>query len=201
MAQWDIFARGQTPKLYTKGQMIYLQGEQPHHFYYLVSGSARSFLSSPEGDERILTIHRSGDLMGEASFFDQYPRVSSAMALEDSLVVSIDQQRLDQIFMEHPQLAQPMLRYLASTIRILSDHVDTASLPAIGRVARYLLTLPRGENNTVACTHESIGQAIGMSRITVSRAMKQLVQQGAVETGYGTVQILDEGQLQVLQNR
>ena len=80
MAQWDIFARGQTPKLYTKGQMIYLQGEQPHHFYYLVSGSARSFLSSPEGDERILTIHRSGDLMGEASFFDQYPRVSSAMA-------------------------------------------------------------------------------------------------------------------------
>ena len=71
MAQWDIFARGQTPKLYTKGQMIYLQGEQPHHFYYLVSGSARSFLSSPEGDERILTIHRSGDLMGEASFFDQ----------------------------------------------------------------------------------------------------------------------------------
>ena len=186
MAQWDIFAQGQTPKLYTKGQMIYLQGEQPHHFYYLVSGSARSFLSSPEG---------------EASFFDQYPRVSSAMALEDSLVVSIDQQRLDQIFMEHPQLAQPMLRYLARTIRILSDHVDTASLPAIGRVARYLLTLPRGENNTVACTHESIGQAIGMSRITVSRAMKQLVQQGAVETGYGTVQILDEGQLQVLQNR
>ena len=156
MAQWDIFARGQTPKLYTKGQMIYLQGEQPHHFYYLVSGSARSFLSSPEGDERILTIHRSGDLMGEASFFDQYLRVSSAMALEDSLEVFIDQQRLDQIFMDHPQLAQPMLRYLARTIRILSDHVDTASLSAIRRAVRYLLSLPRGKYTTVAGTHESI---------------------------------------------
>lgn len=139
--------------------------------------------------------------MGEASFFDQCPRVSSAMALEDSLVVSIDQQLLDQIFIEHPQLAQPMLRYLARTVRLLSDHVDTASLPAIGRVARYLLTLPRGENNTVVCTHESIGQAIGMSRISVSRAIKQLVQQGAVETGYGVVQILDESRLQALQNR
>lgn len=201
MAQWDIFARGQTPKLYTKGQMIYLQGEHPHHFYYLVSGSVRSFLSSPEGDERILTIHRSGDLMGEASFFDQCPRVSSAMALEDSLVASIDQQLLDQIFIEHPQLAQPMLRYLARTVRLLSDHVDIASLPAIGRVARYLLTLPRSENTTVVCTHERIGQAIGMSRITVSRAMKQLAQQGAVETGYGVVQILDESRLQALQNR
>lgn len=201
MAQWDIFARGQTPKLYTKGQMIYLQGEHPHHFYYLVSGSVRSFLSSPEGDERILTIHRSGDLMGEASFFDQCPRVSSAMALEDSLVVSIDQQLLDQIFIEHPQLAQPMLRYLARTVRLLSDHVDTASLPAIGRVARYLLHLPRNTGNCVVCTHESIGQAIGMSRITVSRTMKQLVQQGAVETGYGVVQILDESRLQALQNR
>lgn len=201
MAQWDVFSWGQTPKLYAKGQMIYWQGEQPHHFYYLVSGSVRSFLSSPEGDERILTIHRSGDLMGEASFFDQYPRVSSAMALEDSLVVSIDQQRLDQIFMEHPQLAQPMLRYLARTVRLLSDHVDTASLPAIGRVARHLLTLPREKGNTVACTHESIGQAIGMSRITVSRAIKQLIQQGAVQSGYGVVEILDERLLQGLQHR
>ncbi len=201
MAQWDIFAQGQTPKLYTKGQMIYLQREHPHHFYYLVSGSARSFLSNPDGDERILTIHRSGDLMGEASFFDQYPRVSSAMALEDSLVISIDQHRLDQIFMEHPQLAQPMLRYLARTVRLLSDHVDIASLPAIGRVARYLLHLPRNTDNCVVCTHESIGQAIGMSRITVSRAIKQLVRQGAVETGYGMVRILDERLLQTLQNR
>ncbi len=201
MAQWDMFAQGQVPKLYSKGQLIYMQGEIPRFFYYLVSGSVRSFLSSPDGDERILTIHRSGDLMGEASFFDQYPRVSSAMALEDSLVVSIDQQRLDQIFMEHPQLAQPLLRYLARTVRLLSDHVDTASLPAIGRVARHLLTLPRGKDNTVVCTHESIGQAIGMSRITVSRAMKQLGQRGSIETGYGVVRILDEGLLQVLQNR
>jgi len=198
MAQWDIFAQGQTPKLYTKGQMIYLQGEHPHHFYYLVSGSVRSFLSSPDGDERILTIHRSGDLMGEASFFDQYPRVSSAMALEDSLVVSIDQHRLDQIFMEHPQLAQPMLRYLARTVRLLSDHVDTSSLPAIGRVARYLLSLPRNEDGTAVCTHESVGQAIGMSRITVSRAMKQLVQLGAIHTGYGVVNIAKEETLRTL---
>ena len=201
MTQWDILAQGQIPKAYSKGQLIYMQGEIPHSFYYLMSGSVRSFLSSPEGDERILTIHRSGDLMGEASFFDQYPRVSSAMALEDSLVVSIDQQRLDQIFMEHPQLAQPLLRYLARTVRLLSDHVDTASLPAIGRVARHLLTLPREKDNTVVCTHENIGQAIGMSRITVSRAMKQLVQQGAIETGYGVVRIVNERQLQALQNR
>ena len=201
MAQWDIFAQGQSPKRYAKGQMIYLQGETPRNFYYLVSGSVRSFLSNPDGDERLLTIHRSGDLMGEASFFDQYPRVSSAMALEDSLIVSIDQNRLDQIFMQHPQLAQPMLRYLARTVRLLSDHVDTASLPAIGRVARYLLALPRCKGNTVICTHESIGQAIGMSRISVSRAMKQLVQRNALETGYGMVQILDEKQLQILQER
>ena len=201
MLIWDLLGEGRQPKRYGPGQMIYLQGMMPDCFYYLQQGEVRSFISLDSGEERVLTIHRSGDLMGEASFFDNCPRVSSAMAVEESLVYSVNQRQLDGIFLRHPELAQPMLRYLARTIRILSDHVDTASLPAIGRVARYLLTLPRGENNTVACTHESIGQAIGMSRITVSRAMKQLVQQGAVETGYGTVQILDEGQLQVLQNR
>ena len=99
---WAPLAEGLPPKIYVPGQLIYLQDTYPAAFYYLESGSARSFISSPEGTERLLTLHHSGDLMGEASFFDQCPRVSSAIAITECKVFSVDRQRLERIFQLHP---------------------------------------------------------------------------------------------------
>ena len=65
---WSVLAEGRQPRRYTAGQFIYLQGTYPEYIYYLSSGTARSFISTQSGEERVLTIHRPGDLMGEASF-------------------------------------------------------------------------------------------------------------------------------------
>ena len=127
---WDILAEGRSPRRYQPGQIIYLQGTQPDHFYYLLSGTARSFISTQSGEERVLTVHRAGDLMGEASFFDQCPRVTSAMAVTECQAVPVDQRQLNEMFSRHPELAVPMLQYLARTVRMLSGHVDNATLPA-----------------------------------------------------------------------
>lgn len=194
MAIWSILAEGQKIRVYRAGQMIYLQGTHPEHFYYLVSGSARSFISTQSGEERVLTIHRPGDLMGEASFFDGCPRVTSATALTESRVVAIDRNRLNEVLNQHPELAFPMLQYLARTVRMLSAHVDNATLPANQRIARYLLSIPAGS----ACTHESIGQAVGTSRVTVSRVLGMYARQGLVRLSYRCVKILDREKLEAI---
>lgn len=191
MAVWDLLAEGRRPRRYQTGQMVYLQGTEPVCFYYLVSGSVRSFISSPDGGERVLAVFRTGDLMGEASFFDESPRVTSAMAVEDSLIVPIDRQRLTATFERHPELALPMLQYLARTVRMLSAHVDSASLPAEQRVARYLMAQFSHGRGTVSCTHEQIGQAVGASRVTVSRVLGNFVRLGVIRTGYGILELLD----------
>lgn len=190
MAIFDVLAEGQAARTYHSGQMIYLQGTHPDYFYYLISGSVRSFISTQSGEERVLTIHRPGDLMGEASFFDECPRVTSAMALTDSRVVAVDRDRLNHIFSRHPDLALPMLQYLARTVRMLSDHVDSATLPASQRIARYLLSLPGAEGSPLSCTHESIGQAVGLSRVTVSRVLGSFAEHGLVRLSYRSVEII-----------
>lgn len=89
----EIFAplaEGRHPRRYQAGQVIYLQDSPADEFYYLVRGTARSYISSQSGGERILSIHRAGDLMGEASFFDECPRVSSAVTVTDCEIVSVD---------------------------------------------------------------------------------------------------------------
>ena len=193
---WAPLAQGQASKTYTPGQLIYLQGTEADTFYYLLSGSARSYISSETGDERVLTTHRAGDLMGEAAFFDGCPRVSSAVAVTKCQVVSIDRERLDGVLRAHPELAIPMLQYLARTIRLLSDHVDGMSFhPADQRVARYLLTIPPESNGALRCTHEEIGAAVGVSRVTVSRVLGEFTRRRWLKTSYRALYLTDAAAL------
>lgn len=193
---WAPLAAGQTPRLYTPGQFIYLQDTQPTEFYYLEKGSARSFISSPQGTERLLTLHRSGDLMGEASFFDQCPRVSSAVAVTECKVISINKVRLEQVFQAHPELAFPMLRYLARTVRLLSGHVDDITFRSADRRLASSLLRQAGENGIIRTTHEELGSAVGVSRVTVSRVLAQFAKNGWLKTGYGTIILLDPAALE-----
>ncbi len=195
----DIFAplaEGRHPRRYQPGQVIYLQDSPADEFYYLVRGTARSYISSQDGGERILTIHHDGDLMGEASFFDACPRVSSAVAVTECEIVSIDQESLDRVFQKHSDLALPMLQYLARTVRLLSHHVDEATfLPAGQRLARHLLAETR-EGVLFPCTHEELGFAIGVSRVTVSRLLADFSRRGLLKTGYRSVTVLNRAGLE-----
>jgi CRP/FNR family transcriptional regulator len=105
-------------------------------------------------------------------------------------VIAVDQAQLSLIFSQHPELAMPMLQYLARTVRMLSDHVDSASLPANQRIARYLLSLPGQSGTPLSCTHESIGQSVGVSRVTVSRVLGEFADRDLVRLGYRSVTIL-----------
>ena len=138
--------------------------------------------------------------MGEASFFDERPRVSSAVALVRSEAISVDRERLNAVFRAHPDLALPMLQYLARTVRMVTGHVDDMSfLRADQRVARYLLSLPEeAERGRLACTHEEIGFSVGVSRVTVSRVLGDFVRRGWVETAYRGVRLKDRSALQKL---
>ena len=198
MANWNLLAEGRPPRRYRAGQLVYLQGARPDCFYYLASGSVRSFISTPSGEERVLAVHQAGDLMGEASFFDGCPRVTSAMALEDCRILAVGRAQLDAAFQRHPELALPMLQHLARTVRLLSDHVESSSLPARQRVARWLLAQPPGEDGSLRATHEAIGQAVGLSRVTVSRALGELSALGLAGLGYRSVTVLDRDGLEAL---
>ena len=92
---WAPLAEQQQPQSYPPGRLIYLQDTQALQFYYIRSGTVKCFISSPEGDERTLTLHHAGDLIGEAAFFDRQPRVSSAVAVTRCELVAVDRSRLD----------------------------------------------------------------------------------------------------------
>lgn len=189
MSLWQPLAQGKTPRTYAPGQLIYLQGEEPTEFYYLLSGAARSFLTSPGGEERVLTLHRGGSLMGEASFFDGCPRVSSAAAVSECRVVAVTWRDLERTLEQRPQMAVPMLRHLAATVGQLSHQVNDLSFQsAETRLAAQLLR-EADEEGQVKVTQEELGFRIGAARVTVARLLRKWAKAGWVETRYGAVRV------------
>lgn len=195
---WRPFAEHRAPVRCSPGFRIYLQGTEATCFYYLKEGRVKSYIQSEDGGERVLNVYEAGSLFGEASFFDELPRVSSAVAMTPCLLVPIDRELVTQEISRDPSLAMAMLKYLARTVRLLSGQVDQMAFrPAPWRVAQFLL-VHSSERGTVRCTQEEIAHSVSVSRVTASRVLNDFARQGWVVPGYGSLKVIDRPALEQL---
>lgn len=180
---------------YAKDEIIYLQGDTAQSFCYIKKGSVKVYMNSVDGNEKTLNTARHGEIIGEGAFFDKKPRVSSAKALTNTEVIMIDKKRLTDIIAQHPTLAFELLEILANRIRLLSSQLDSMTfMQADARIARLLLD--DMEDDSVSLTHEEIALTVGVSRITVTKALSRLSSQGILATRYRGIKILDKSALE-----
>lgn len=195
---WRSFSDAGQVLSYPKGKLLYNQGDLADCFYYLFSGRIKTFISSTDGNERLLTVYKKGDILGEASFFDGRPRVSSAQLMTDAQVIPIDRPALERCLAQTPDLAFSLLKYLSATVWMLSTHLDATSfLPAEIRIIRLLLNMDPGGEHHIPCTHEELGYTLGLSRVTVSRVLGNLAKRGWIQLGYRSVTLVDLPALEI----
>jgi len=162
----------------------------------LKSGQVQIFVNSSDGLEKIFTTFKKETIFGEASFFDGFPRMSSAKTLLDSDIIMIDKTDIMLYFQRSPFLALNLIELLSQKVRMLSNEIDNISfLSAEKRVAQYLFNINLDTNYSIDCTHEDIGKAIGVSRVTVSRVLIKFSKYGWIDTKYKKIVILDKDAL------
>ncbi|MBF7097528.1 Crp/Fnr family transcriptional regulator [Alkalibacter mobilis] len=191
---YEIFKNlnSKTFKRYKANEVVYRQGEMAENFFFLKEGRVQIFVNSPDGMEKIITFYSSGEVFGEASFFDGYPRISSAKAVRNSEIIAINKQDIISLFKNDPLIAFKFIELLSKKVRMLSREINNISfLSAEQRIARYLLNHDKDSKGTLKCTHEDIGKAVGASRITVNRILNKFSENGWIETGYRNITLLD----------
>lgn len=152
-------------RIFKNNQLIYQQGGIADNFYYLKEGIVQVFANSSDGLEKTLTIYNNGEIFGEASFFDGFPRMSSAKTLSDSEIITINKIDIMSYFQNEPFLALNFIELLSQKVRMLSNEIDNISfLSAEKRIAQYLLTMTVYTSSQVNCTHEDIAKSVGVSR-------------------------------------
>lgn len=188
---------------YKKNEIIYLQDDDAKAFYLLKSGRVRLFFSSMKGNELTVKILRANNIFGDASYFSHTPRVTSASAITDVELVSVDFKKLVPYFTAHPELFEELLDVMSQTIRLFSIQIfSMAFLSADKKVAHILVQLGTYFKNkdtdqtySIDYTHQDLAELIGIARVTTTRELKKFEKRGWVSLEYRNIQILDEGAL------
>jgi len=112
-----------TPKQFAKNDYICYEGQPGNEMYIILIGSVGVFVTSTIGTLNQVATIRMGDFFGEMAIFDDLPRSASCIALEDTLVVAITKNNLQEFLATCPEIAGQMLEKMSGRIRKLDDEL------------------------------------------------------------------------------
>ncbi|MBI3924315.1 MAG: Crp/Fnr family transcriptional regulator [Armatimonadetes bacterium] len=175
-------------KTYPAGARLFEVGEPVHGFYLIRRGAVKVFRISPEGKEQILSVFQPGQSFAEAAVFQGGGYPASAECLADSTLLYVSRDMLLRQIRTDPDFALRVIAGLSMKLRRMVQMVEDLTLrDARGRLCRYLLGLaPEGATSPVVVElpvqQTLISRLLGITQETLSRTVKSLVQEGAIET-------------------
>ena len=99
-----------------RGELIFSEGDPSDAFMAIVSGRVKVFKSTPAGKEIILEIFGAGDPLGAVAVYERIPFPASALTLEDTQCLRIEQSAFFRLLEQDPELVRGLLSGL--TIRL-----------------------------------------------------------------------------------
>ena len=107
------------------GEILYNQGEECSTMFLLKSGKIELYIG--KGTKREYLLHTAadyGDSLGEMGLLQGEPRNATAIAVEDSVVVEIDEAHFGAFIKENPARAIKMIKDLSLRFRNLTTEFD-----------------------------------------------------------------------------
>jgi len=194
------------------GDVIYQAGERFGNLYILNSGFAKIVNLSPDGREQVVGLKFRGDWLGfDGIATTQY--VCDAVAMDTGEVWVIRYDALLAACADEPALLKVLHEAMSREIaRDRDSLMSVCTLPADARVADFLRYWAeslakrgmRTDQITLRMTRAEIGNYLGMTLETVSRALSKLARDKIIafaEKGRRDVQIPDVGALSAFVQR
>ncbi|HZR88826.1 MAG TPA: helix-turn-helix domain-containing protein [Bradyrhizobium sp.] len=167
---------------YGKDEEIYGEDEPAEYVYQVISGAVRSYKLLSDGRRQIGAFHLPGDVFGLESGATH--RLATE-AIIDTTVRLVKRKSLEQAAGHDVQVARKLWTMTAGELRHAEDHMLLLGRKtAMERVATFLLEMDRrltvaGMMALPMCRRD-IGDYLGLTLETVSRALSQLHAQGVL---------------------
>ena len=186
------------------GKAIFHAEDPATALYVIIRGAVKVFIPSADGREVVLAVLRTGDVLGEMSLLDNARRSASALALDDTELVSLNRQDFDAVLNRHPAAARAILSVLAQRLRRTNQAIQDAYLLDVpGRLARRLLVLAdehgietaEGTEIGLRVSQQDLASMIGASRVAVNKQLQVWRHQGIVAVQRQRITVLDADRL------
>ena len=166
---------------FRRGQVVCTMGDPGDTLIVVVSGRVKVTVRSADGGELILMAVGPGGTLGEVSVADGGPRSADVETLEDSRLLFVPRERVQDICGRVPAAAQALTTSVAATLRRLTEATsDLVFLDLPRRVAKALLSQPR-DGAGVICpqlTQEQLAHHAAGTRQSVNAALRGFERRG-----------------------
>lgn len=188
-ADFSSLAKVANRRRYPKDSVVFFENEQGDFFFMILEGRIKVTILGDDGREVILSLLGSGDFFGEMALLDNEPRSATAIAVEDTELLSLHRNDFQSVLTDNRSITMGLIKVLTGRLRRANHQISTlALLDVYGRVARVIVDMAREEGRRLKdgriafrrATHQEIANRIGTTRETVTRMLKDLERQGMI---------------------
>ncbi len=172
-----------------KGGYLYREGERARGLICLASGKAKIFRMGVAGREQIMKMLNINDLTGFQVLFKENTWPDSAVAIEESIICTIEKQCLLRILRNNPNLSMKINKLLSEELSYSYDKMISLSQKHVrGRLAESLLMLCKiygyeadGKTINALLSRNDIAHLSNMTTSNAIRTLSNLAAEGNIK--------------------
>lgn len=189
---------------FSSGQML-MEQDKPNELLFIVQqGWTHSSRRLVMGGRQIVGFHYAGDLVGTSSIAWSLA-TNTVTAVSDCIVSELSKSQLGRIFRAQPRLAGALYAIAATDYVAMGDRLTSVGrMGATERLAMLLLDVMARLRVTAGgvidsfdlpLTQQDIGDAVGLTKVHVSRTLGEMERQGMIERNGRRIRIKAEREM------
>jgi CRP-like cAMP-binding protein len=186
----DSLARLSRHIALNRGATLFRKGDPCDGCYSIIEGVLKVSAMSQEGEEVLLAVVGSGDVIGEMGLIDGAPRSADVTALTVSSLAFLPSHDFRRFAESNPVIYRHMLEIICARLRASNEaFIAYQLLPLAGRLAHVMLRLAEGfgevlEDRRILIrqkfTQTDLARMTGTARENVNRQLKTWCADGIV---------------------
>lgn len=178
------------------GRVFYTPGETGEVLFILKKGRVQLYRMSAEGRKLVIAELPQYSFFGEMSCIGQGMYDAFAEAVEDSLICTMSRSDVERLLLSKPPVAVRILEAVGQRMVEAERRLEELAFKGlIPRLAALLLREAEGEMIS-GLTHQDLADRLGVYRETVTTALNELKNAGAIEIGRKKIRIADRARLE-----
>lgn len=175
----ELLKNNYTVQSYKKGEIIFKEGDKPTGLICLSEGKVKVFKEGVGGREQIVRMAKPVGFIGYRALFAEENHTATAVAIEDSLICSIDKDTIYKLLKMNPDLSMSIIKAFATELGFSNDRTVTLTQKHIrGRLAESLIFLKDTygfeEDEATIKVYLSREDIANLSNMTTSNAIRTL---------------------------
>jgi CRP/FNR family transcriptional regulator, dissimilatory nitrate respiration regulator len=165
-----------------KREVLFLQGDEGHSVYLLLSGQVQLHKNAPDGSQTVIKVVGPGEIFAEVVLFEQRSYPVTATALADSHIILIPRKGINDLLAEE-RFRNDFIAMLLKKQRYLAERIYYLTQCDIEeRFFRFVHEHYGSETKvTIPLSRKDIAAAIGATPESLSRLVQKLEEAGKIK--------------------